>query len=76
VRIQELTRRCLAREVVEVETRWGRVRVKVARSDGITTISPEYEDCRRLARESGAPLKEIYAEAGARAREIAAKADG
>ena len=76
VRIQELTRRCLAREVVEVETRWGRVRVKVARSDGITTISPEYEDCRRLARESGVPLKEIYAEAGVRAREIAAKADG
>jgi uncharacterized protein (DUF111 family) len=36
------------------------VRVKVS-SEG--SYAPEYEDCRRLARESGVALKQIIAEA-------------
>lgn len=44
----------------EVDTPYGRVRMKVS-SEG--AYAPEYEDCRKLARESGAPLKAIIAEA-------------
>jgi uncharacterized protein (DUF111 family) len=46
--------------MVDVETKHGRVRVKVS-EDG--SFAPEYDDCRRLAMETGVPLKEILAEA-------------
>jgi uncharacterized protein (DUF111 family) len=59
----------LPREVIAVEIDGGSVRVKVARA-GTTIVgsAPEYADCVRVARESGRPLKEIYAEATAAAR--------
>jgi hypothetical protein len=61
VRIQRVERRCLEREWVEVETEFGRVRVKVGRhGSGRVTAAPEYEDCRKLALEHGAPLKAVY----------------
>ena len=70
VRIWETERRCLARETREVETQFGKVRVKIGRlGDRITTIAPEYEDCRRLALEHQVPLKEVYQEAERRTRE-------
>ncbi len=61
LRIYHAERRVQARQVVEVETRHGKVRVKVAASGA---FAPEYEDCRRLAVATGAPLREILAEAG------------
>ncbi len=33
----------------------------------LVTASPEFEDCRRLAEQSGRPLKEVYAAAQAAA---------
>jgi hypothetical protein len=44
---------------------WGKVRIKVARwaSGQIANASPEYEDCRKLATEHQAPLKQIMQEA-------------
>ena len=61
VRRSAVVRSKLAREHVEVETRFGRVRVKVGRRGGrVVTASPEYEDCRRLAAERGAALREVY----------------
>ena len=69
VRVRESERWCLEREWIEVETGWGKVRVKVGRLRGeVTSLAPEYEDCRRLAEESGIPLKTIYDDALARAR--------
>ncbi|MBI3666054.1 MAG: nickel pincer cofactor biosynthesis protein LarC [Acidobacteria bacterium] len=57
-------RRVLERSWVEVETGCGRLRVKVARDgSGIRNFAPEYEDCRRLAREKGLPLKEVIQKA-------------
>jgi len=64
VRIGEMSRRCLEREHVEVDTEYGRIRVKVAREgERITTASPEYEDCREAARAHSVPLKQVYQEA-------------
>ncbi|MGH9397906.1 MAG: nickel pincer cofactor biosynthesis protein LarC [Terriglobia bacterium] len=60
VRIHEARRLVLGREVVSVETIYGQVRVKVARSNGrVLNAAPEYDDCRRLAEEKSVPLKEV-----------------
>jgi pyridinium-3,5-bisthiocarboxylic acid mononucleotide nickel chelatase len=49
---------------VTVDTRWGKVRMKVASMNGtITNYAPEYEDCRRIAVENRVPLKAVMQEA-------------
>lgn len=55
VRIYETRRRTGSRRIEERETAWGMVRFKHS-SHG---MKPEYEDCRRIARERGVPLREI-----------------
>lgn len=60
LRTYSAERRVQARRIAEVETPHGKVRIKVA-GDG--SFAPEYEDCRKLAREAGVPLKQILAEA-------------
>jgi pyridinium-3,5-bisthiocarboxylic acid mononucleotide nickel chelatase len=59
VRIYTAERIVQARHSVEVETPYGKVRMKVAEH----SFAPEYEDCRTLARATGAALKDIIAEA-------------
>ncbi|MBI9084531.1 MAG: nickel pincer cofactor biosynthesis protein LarC [Desulfobacterales bacterium] len=66
VRHREMQRTVLAREIVAVETPWGRVAAKrVTGPDGRPRLVPEYEACRRLAEETGRPLREIYDDLGA-----------
>ena len=70
VRITE-TRRVLAeRQVVEVATELGTARVKVKYLDGKPIEwAPEYEDVRRLAKESGRELREVIRLVAEAARE-------
>jgi uncharacterized protein (TIGR00299 family) protein len=66
VRIAEVERYCLEREFREIETRWGKVKVKIARAKKeILSAAPEYEDCRRLARQHNVPVRLVYEEARA-----------
>jgi pyridinium-3,5-bisthiocarboxylic acid mononucleotide nickel chelatase len=52
------------REIQTKETKYGKIRFKLARWEGrIVNLSPEYEDCKRLALENGIPLKEVFEEA-------------
>ncbi len=67
LRFHPVSRLKLRREIREVETRWGKVRVKISRGDGMTTVSPEYDDCRRIAREHGVALKAVMDQARAAA---------
>ncbi len=68
VRSTRWDRSCLQREWIEVDTPWGNVRVKVGRHEGsVRTATPEYEDCRRVAREGSAPVKQVQAAAAAAA---------
>lgn len=68
VRVSPVERLRIERESREVETRFGRVRVKLGRDPGgHVNVSPEYEDCKRVAVASGAPLKIVYQEATAAA---------
>jgi pyridinium-3,5-bisthiocarboxylic acid mononucleotide nickel chelatase len=63
VRIHEVGRKKLSREIREVETSYGTVRVKISRrGEEILTVTPEYEDCRKLAEEKNVPLKSIIEE--------------
>jgi hypothetical protein len=64
VRYAGARRKTLERRSIDVETEYGKIRVKVSLLDGRpVNYVPEYEDCRRLARETGSPLKEIQAAA-------------
>ena len=60
LRMHSAERRVKERHSVEVSTPHGTVRIKVAENG---SFAPEYEDCRRLARESGVPLNQILTEA-------------
>ncbi len=54
-------RKKLAREIIAVETRYGKVRVKLGRlGTEIINIAPEHEDCQRLAHDKNVALKEVY----------------
>jgi uncharacterized protein (TIGR00299 family) protein len=71
VRYFPVQRQLLAREVIAVDTEFGRVEVKRSRApDGSLNIAPEYESCRRAAREHGASLKSVYLAALAAARTL------
>nr|WP_242018496.1 nickel insertion protein [Pseudanabaena sp. FACHB-1998] len=56
-RFQE--RKILDREIHEVETKYGKARIKIAWRDGFATIQPEYEDCAKLARSHQVPLRQV-----------------
>lgn len=64
IRYDEMSRLCLDREVVPVETAYGMVRFKVARRDGaVLNAQPEFDDLARLAAEHDLPIKRVQAEA-------------
>lgn len=59
------------REIREVSTSFGPVRVKLARWRGsLVNAKPEHEDCLALALNLGVPLKDVVAEASAAARRL------
>src|SRR5260221_2568337 len=54
-------RRKLRREIKRVRTPHGEVEVKIGRLDGkVVQVAPEFESCRKLADQTGLPLKRIY----------------
>jgi len=64
VRSHLVERRALPREFVKVSTRFGDVRIKIARSgDRVRHASPEFDDCRKLAEEKNVPLHEVMEQA-------------
>jgi pyridinium-3,5-bisthiocarboxylic acid mononucleotide nickel chelatase len=60
VRLQTVQRVLAQRRIVEVQTPLGTARVKVKELGGKPVdVSPEYEDCRRISRESGRDVREV-----------------
>jgi len=60
VRMTRVQRVIAARRIIEVRTPIGNARVKVKELGGRPVdATPEYEDCRRLSKESGRPLREV-----------------
>jgi uncharacterized protein (TIGR00299 family) protein len=61
VRRHKADRAKLRREAVTAETPWGPVAAKRGwRADGFEVVTPEYEDCARVARANGVPLRAVY----------------
>jgi len=59
----------LDRKTVSVRTSYGKVAVKMSEGPGgIMTASPEYDECIKIARKSGASLRSIYDEARSAAK--------
>ena len=62
VRRRDVQRHVAAREMREVETKVGRVPVKVKFLEGvIVAVTPEYDACRLIALEKEIPLQEVLA---------------
>lgn len=60
IRVREIRRITLNREIKTVKTELGEIRVKSVTVSGLERIQPEYEDCARLARENHLSLNEVY----------------
>ena len=64
IRTHRAQRRALPREWVNVSTAYGSGRIKLSRSNGhILHVTPEYDDCRKLAVEKQVPLQQVISEA-------------
>jgi pyridinium-3,5-bisthiocarboxylic acid mononucleotide nickel chelatase len=73
VRSGRVQRHIAERRIIDVETGYGHIRVK-ATADG-TRLMPEYEDCARAARESGAAYMQVHNAAVQKAEEMIREAD-
>lgn len=64
IRREIVNRYCLERQKQKVKLPYGEIEIKVAKFDGeIVNSSPEYESCKKLAKKTGRPLKDIYRDA-------------
>jgi uncharacterized protein (TIGR00299 family) protein len=69
VRVTSAQRVTAQRRIIEVQTHLGKARVKVKELGGKPIdAAPEYEDCRRISRESGVDLREVMRVVAAAAR--------
>ena len=60
VRMSGMQRVVAERRVIEVQTRFGSARAKIKELGGrAVDVTPEYDDCRRLSRESAATLGDV-----------------
>jgi len=71
VRWSEWRRARLQREMVELTTAYGTIPFKVSRlGDRIVTVTPEFADVARLAREKSLPVREVLDQARADGRRL------
>ena len=60
-RVSSVERVALQRHLIDTETEWGIVPVKVSGRGGeVWNVAPEHEACRRLAAEHGVPVKRVF----------------
>lgn len=50
----------LQREMLEIDTKYGKIKAKKVLNNGEEYIYPEYESVKKLAKENNIPLKELY----------------
>ncbi len=61
IRITEIGREALEREFIQRETPFGKITFKEAYYQGERVKStPEFEDCRRIAKEQGLSISKVY----------------
>ncbi|MEG1642445.1 MAG: nickel pincer cofactor biosynthesis protein LarC [Synergistaceae bacterium] len=62
VRIKHCGRSTLTQQIKEIETQYGKIKVKQATGKEIKRTKPEYEDIAKIAKETGQPFCKIYDE--------------
>ena len=68
VRYFRIGRTVLEREMKTVNISWGPVRIKIGKFNGkVIQISPEYEDCKKIAYKEKVFVKQVYEEAHSQA---------
>jgi hypothetical protein len=71
VRWTAYQRRRLDREMVTLETRYGPIAFKVSRLGGrVITVTPEFAQVQRIARDGGVPVREVLDQARAEGRRL------
>ena len=61
IRKYKVSRKKLSRKLVNVETEFGTIKVKIGMLNGcVKNITPEHEDCREIADAKELPLKLVY----------------
>ncbi|MEE9394593.1 MAG: nickel pincer cofactor biosynthesis protein LarC [Planctomycetota bacterium] len=60
IRVRQVDRVVLTREILPIPTPWGELRLKVGSRGGrILQVEAEYEDAARVAREKGLPFRQV-----------------
>ena len=73
VRWTAYQRHRLPREMVTLATSYGTVSFKVSRLDGrVVTVTPEFDEVRRIARDNGLPVREVLEQARSEGRRLLA----
>lgn len=62
VRYYETDRVTMRRAIRQIQTRYGKVRVKQSAFGDILHSTPEYEDCKKAAKEQNVPLNDVIQE--------------
>ncbi|MBC7194971.1 MAG: 30S ribosomal protein S15, partial [Caldisericia bacterium] len=60
VRITKVEKVFLKREIKEINTKFGKVRLKISYFSGEKKFTPEYEDLKKISQEKNIPLKKVY----------------
>jgi pyridinium-3,5-bisthiocarboxylic acid mononucleotide nickel chelatase len=70
IRITYSQRQVLERNEVTVNSPWGKIKLtQVTDRDRGSVLMPEYEECRRIARQHNLPLRDVYAWAVAQSKD-------
>lgn len=61
LRYRKEKRIVLKREIKEIDTELGKIKIKISYYNGEkVNITPEFEDCKRISEEKNIPLKKVY----------------
>ncbi len=60
LRIVEVERRKVFREVQSIHTKFGDIKIKIVEVNGQVRYIPEFEECKRIAKELDIPILEVY----------------
>jgi len=73
VREYQVDKYFLSREEIEIPTSWGKVRGKISFWGEMVKVTPEYEDCKKIAAQEKIPLLQVIQEAQRGGEKIAAE---
>ncbi len=62
IRTYRMQRSLLARSVRQIKTKFGMITVKMFEGVRGRSITPEYEECRKVAKKKNVPIREVYEE--------------